>query len=361
MLLIELIQVAIGTRETLTCLLSEEEWKVAFDTARKHAVSGVAFLALEKLNEQGIKPPLPLLYEWIGISGQIKAQNDLTNKRCLEITKLFADAGFRNCILKGQGNALMYPEPLLRTPGDIDIWIEGNRKEIRDFVISKCPNAQDGDLHIEFPVFEDVPVEVHYKPSFSSIPKYDKRLQSWFQEQAREQFSHNVMLGKGEIYVPTPQFNVVQQMSHIAVHFFVEGIGLRQFVDYFYVLKSLYNESCYEDYVGLFKYLGLLKFARGVMWIEKEILGLDEKYLICEPDEKIGRVILKEIVEGGNFGYYDERYAYRRKGYMARGIVDGYRLLKLACYFPKNSLWKLVRKVENQKWKMKEMIARQWL
>lgn len=353
MLLIELIQIAIGTRESLTRSPSDDEWKVVFDTAKKQAVAGVAFFALEKLNGQGIRPPLSLLYEWIGFSEQIKAQNYLTNKRCIEITKLFADAGFRSCILKGQGNALMYDEPLSRTSGDIDIWIEGNRNEIRNFVISKCPNAHDGDLHIEFPIFEDVPVEVHYKPSYSSIPQYNKRLKSWFQEQTAEQFSHNVILGESEVCVPTPYFNVVQQMSHVMGHFFVEGIGLKQFIDYFYVLKTLYVEGCREDYVRLFKNLGLLKFARGVMWIEREVLGLEEKYLVCEPAERIGVVILKEIIKGGNFGQYDERYVYRRKGYLSRGIVDGYRLLKLAYHFPQDTLWKLVRKIENQKWKMK--------
>ena len=34
----------------------------------------------------------------------------------------------------------------------------------------------------------------------------------------------------------------------------------------------------------------------------EEVLGLEEKYLIVEPDEKRGKTLLREILEGGNFG-----------------------------------------------------------
>ncbi len=107
-----------------------------------------------------------------------------------------------------------------------------------------------------------------------------------------------------------------------------------------------------EDYNSLFEDLGMLKFARGVMWIEKELLGLDERYLIAGPSERIGRLIKKEIEEGGNFGHYDERYKARRMGYLMRGLTDTYRLLKLATVFPSESLWKIYDKVLNQRWKV---------
>ena len=348
----ELIQVALGQREKLGRSPSDEEWAELFALSQKQGVVGVVLPALEKLSAMGQKPPALLLLEWIGLGEQIKERNRLVNQRCTEVTELFGEAGFRSCILKGQGNALMYPDPLLRSPGDIDIWVDGTRRDIRDFVVSRCAGAQDGELHIQFPIFGDVPVEVHYKPRYSSVPGYDKRLQAWFREKAEEQFLHRVRLGDSEICVPTTAFNAVHQMSHIMGHFFVEGIGLRQFVDYYYVLGRLHEERGAVDYERLFGYLGMLRFARGVMWVEREVLGLCEKHLICEPDERIGSIILREIEEGGNFGRYDQRYAFRKKGLLARGITDCYRLVKLACYFPEDALWKIVRKVENQKWKI---------
>lgn len=355
MLFYELIQIALGVREGISKLPSEQEWKAMFEMAEKQAVAGIAFLALEKLSAMGVKPSLEVLYEWIGTSEQIKAQNKILNKRCCEITKLFADAGFRTCVLKGQGNALMYPVSEARTSGDIDLWVEGTRKDIRRFVRSRYPNAADSKLHIEFPYFEDVPVEVHYKPSYKDSPKYEKRLQAYFQSKAAEQYDNTVSIGDdgGQISVPTASFNAVQQMAHMMGHMFEEGIGIRHFIDYFYVLKALREEKNQEDFEQLFNQLGLLSFARGTMWIEREILGLDSAYLIVLEDEKIGRVILKEIEEGGNFGHFDQRYSARSKGYLMRGVADTYRLIKLTRYFPNDALWKIARKVENQWWKLR--------
>ena len=66
-------------------------------------MTGVAFEALESLSEQRQKPPLDLLYQWIGDAEQIRQENLRVNRRCMEITRMFTEAGFKACILKGQG------------------------------------------------------------------------------------------------------------------------------------------------------------------------------------------------------------------------------------------------------------------
>ena len=356
-MLFELLQVALGNQEKLSHNPTEEEWTELLDDVQKQAVTGFTFVALEKLTTYGQKPPFNILCEWIGLSEQIRSQNIILNKRCVEVVQLFKEAGFRSCILKGQGNALLYPEPLLRTSGDIDLWVEGNRRDIRNYVMSKSNEAQDGDMHIDLPVFDETPVEVHYFPSFNSIPHYNKKLQKWFEDNSEEQFSNHVsLLGitDNSVCIPTARFNVVQQMSHIMVHFFVEGIGFRQFVDYYFLLKKLHEAKYDDDFEAIFKQLGMLKFACGVMWVEKNILGLNDAYLIVSPNAKIGKIILKEIVEGGNFGFHDQRYSAREKGYLMRGVVDTYRLLQLLFYFPKDVLWKIIDKIKNQRWKLKK-------
>ena len=57
-----------------------------------------------------------------------------------------------------------------------------------------------------------------------------------------EQFSHRVMLGEqGEIAIPTVEFNLIFQLTHIYAHLMNEGIGLRQLLDYYYVLCDFYK------------------------------------------------------------------------------------------------------------------------
>lgn len=352
-LLYELIQVVLGNKERLSRTPSEIEWQELYTESQKQAVAGVAYLALEKLNRNGQKPPLDILFEWIGLSEQIRNNNLLVDKRCKEITKLFADAGYKSCILKGQGNAQMYPVPESRTAGDIDIWVKGERKDVVNFVRNSFPKAFEQYIHIDYPIFDDVPVEVHFTPGELIIPKYDKRLQGWAAEYSKQLFGAEYNR-EADYLVPSIGFNTVYQMVHIVSHFFIEGIGLRHFLDYYYVLIKVKSERIeINDIQDTMRWLGLEKFARGVMWIEKYCFGIEDRYLLFEPSEKIGRVILKELEEGGNFGQYDNRYPMRSRGLLARGVVDAYRLLQLSIVFPKESLWKICNKIENQKWKLK--------
>ena len=216
-------------------------------------------------------------------------------------------------------------------------------------------------MHIEFPVFKDVAVEVHYIPSYMYSPKYDRRLQVFFREKSEEQFNNLITLegAEGTCAVPTTEFNLVQQLSHMMNHFIGEGIGLRQFIDYYYVLKNLTSGPIpadaptrslsprgeESDYQLLLKQMGLLKFAQGVMWIEKELLGLEEKYLIVEPSEKIGRAIQQTIEVGGNFGHHSSVNAYRHQSTFGRVVGGAKQSLRAMRYFAIEATWKLIKKL----------------
>lgn len=336
------------------------DWRKFYEFAQTQAVLGVVLEGMDKYGDDLKNSfPLELLLQWIGDSEYIKQQNRVAFKRSAEITEFFAQKDYKTCILKGQGNALMYDNPYSRLSGDIDIWIDGSRDEINNIVREYSRPEFEQSHHIDFPIYNDIEVEAHYTPAILLNPSNNRKFQEWCQEQKERQMANKVELpdGYGTMCVPTIDFNAVFQMAHMMDHFVTEGIGLRHFIDYYHVLRKLREEvlefrdsSKVQD---LFKEFGLFRFARGVMWVEKHCLGLEENYLIAEPNEKTGKVILEEMLEGGNFGQYDERYKGRDKGLVARGLTDSYRLLKLAKVFPSETMWKLYRKVENQRWKLK--------
>ena len=136
----------------------------------------------------------------------------------------------------------MYPNPYSRTPGDIDIWVEGEDKRVISFVRSISPHEKACYHHIEFPSYKGVEVEVHYRPSFLLCFWHNRKLQKYYERVKEEQFSHRVMLGEqGEIAIPMVEFNLIFQLTHIFSHLMNEGIGLRQLVDYYYVLCDFYK------------------------------------------------------------------------------------------------------------------------
>jgi len=278
-LFFELIQVALGHREILSRDPSDAEWNKLFLLCQIQAIVGVAFEALDGLSKHGQKPPIQIIYKWIALSEQLKQQNMLVNKNVVELFQMLKKDGLDSCILKGQGNNLLYPNPYSRTPGDIDVWskpIDGGRglkadiREVIGYVKKKSPESYAVYHHIVAGDYNGTEVEVHYRPSHMYNPIHNKRLQQWFELQSMQQFCHEVDLpdGVGIICVPTSEFNIVFQLSHIYNHLLHEGIGLRQVIDYYYVLLSIGSSQwAIENCTATLLRLGLLKIAGAMMWI----------------------------------------------------------------------------------------------
>ena len=203
---------------------------------------GVLFDGIKKLPAEHVGMEKELLLQWMAESQMLEKANVRLNDTAIQVSEWFRKKGFRTCILKGQGNALMYPNPYSRTPGDIDIWVEGGDKRVISFVRSISPHEKACYHHIEFPSYKGMEVEVHYRPSFLLCFWHNRKLQKYYERVKEEQFSHQVMLGEqGEIAIPTVEFNLIFQLTHIFSHLMNEGIGLRQLVDYFFVICDFYK------------------------------------------------------------------------------------------------------------------------
>lgn len=295
--------------------VSGMDWHKLYQFACKQAIAVVVFEGVKHLEDQGSKPSFDLLMEWLGLAEQIASQNKILNKHCVEVVREYQEAGFQCCLLKGQGNATMYPNPFSRMPGDIDLWIYGPAEKTEKTEIIKHVRERHHekieDVRYYHVGYQDkgVEVEVHFMPNIMNNPVYHHRLQKWYKKMADGgRLKEEVELpdGVGSIPVPTAKFNIVFQLAHMMHHFFDEGIGLRQMIDYYFLLKARNNDvRCKrEDVRDTLKYLNLYNFAGAVMYIMKEVLGLDEKYLIVPVDERRGKTLLNEILKGGNFGQH---------------------------------------------------------
>ena len=243
----EFLRFCIGSAKEIPGSLKEVDWKELYAIAKKQCLVGVLFDGIKKLPAEHVEMEKELLLRWMAESQMLEKANVRLNDAAIQVSEWFRKKGFRTCILKGQGNALMYPNPYSRTPGDIDIWVEGEDKRVISFVRSISPHEKACYHHIEFPSYKGVEVEVHYRPSFLLCFWHNRKLQKYYERMKEEQFSHRVMLGEqGEIAIPTVEFNIIFQLTHIFSHLMNEGIGLRQLVDYYYVLCDFYK--IYQDF-----------------------------------------------------------------------------------------------------------------
>ena len=418
-LFFELMQVALGKRSVLSKTPSEREWQELFDMAEKQAVAGVAMAALEKLSEQGQKPPMGLLYEWIGLSEQVRQENLRLNRCCRQLQRKLGEAGLRSSILKGQGILPYYDESLreLRQPGDIDIYVDCGMERALN-VVQQVKGPQDSQArmsnqrssvkvekwdykHAHLDIWDDVSVEMHYRVEVMLNLYKNRKLQKWFKFHTEEIFSNqnlndcsaqrDACLSKNlntttdgtdadGLVTPTVEFNVFYILLHVYRHFLYEGIGMRQLMDYYFVLKNLnLLETLREQATGgranadlnlndnlksnrttyaldAIKVFGMERFARGVMWVMQEVFALERTCMIAEPLESEGRFILNEVMVGGNFGHYDERINKRHQGKFFTVMAICKHNWHLLWHYPSEVIWPPVWFVWHKCWKWQKML-----
>ena len=406
----DFLRFIVGSAKEIPGSLKEVDWKELYAIAKKQCLVGVLFDGIKKLPAEYVGMKKELLLQWMAESQMLEKANVRLNDAAIQVSEWFRKKGFRTCILKGQGNALMYPNPYSRTPGDIDIWVEGGDKRVISFVRSISPHEKACYHHIEFPSYKGVEVEVHYRPSFLLCFWHNRKLQKYYERVKEEQFSHRVMLGEqGEIAIPTVEFNLIFQLTHIFSHLMNEGIGLRQLLDYYYVLCDFYKvyqnfsnpsvslskgSSTFSpspsssgsgyvtallgarnryalrladhqrstpdcagwDRLGVLqkelKELGLWKFAGGIMYIMLEVFGMPASRLIVPPNEKYGRFVLNEVLEAGNFGRHDARNRFGRSQ-LGHNLQRVYRDIRLVRYFPAEALCEPLFRIWHFFWRMK--------
>ena len=196
----------------------------------------------------------------------------------------------------------------MRQSGDIDVWVDAPREKIVEWARAHGGKDLTVDLHVDCEIFPDTAVELYFTPSIASGSKTNKRLQEWFESRKDECMTNKV----DAFIIPTSEFNQVYLLHHIFRHYLYEGIGLRQMLDYYMTLREVQEVRCckaaVQEALTVTKELGMEKFASAVMYVMREVFGMEEKYMICPMDEKRGRRLLEVIMEGGNFGHSTEKY-----------------------------------------------------
>ena len=372
----ELIRVAIGTQDTLSRPLSEKEWAQVYDLAKKQSIIGICFAGLRRMGANASKGfesigiSKKLYITWMSVAAKIQGRNEVMNKLCARLEEKLTADGYQSCVLKGQGVASLYKVSptlskdsasgtygeggngtrprheapalidlsLLRQSGDIDTWMVAKPKTVIEWARRTGKMYYYDYHHADLEIFPETEVELHYRPSLSRNLVRDGKLQKWFRKEGGKHIVPNKELG---FSMPDYEFNILLTMNHNFFHLLYEGVGMRQFLDLFFILKSCTDDAQRAKAWKLLRYMHLKRFTRASMWLMKEVFGLDDKYLVCEPDAEAGKFLLKEIMKAGNFGKYDKRledgrYSGSRVGLMITWVRHTFRLFK---FYPSDVLW----------------------
>lgn len=355
MLFADLLKVALGSRKELPRIPSEEEWMEIFQLSKAQTMLGITYKAIEVLPPNQ-RPPKPLILKWIATSERIKYLNEKLNAKAIEISRQFYNDGFRNIILKGQGVARYYKTKnldLYRTPGDIDIWLDGSRKDIIKYVRQYLPSSSIFYHHMDFAKIDGIEIEVHFTPSWMNNYFTNKYLQTLFCSQKEDLFNKDYT-NITDIPAPTLVFDRVYILVHIFRHLFHEGIGLRQLLDYYFVLSQGFTKVEQEATMQVLHSLKMTKFTSAVMWVLQEVFGLEEQYMLTTPNEKDGRFLLEEIMLAGNFGHYDKRIMRSaNESNLRHGLRKVKHNFRFFHSYPSEVLWSPLFKLWHYFWRNK--------
>lgn len=311
-LFLHLLRVALGNAEEMDVSLSDREWESLMDMAVKQSVAGIVFCGIEKLPKKQM-PPLEMIMEWSAVVDYIENENRYVNSMSVKICEMFERDGKRACIVKGASMGVLYPKPLRRDAGDVDVWMAGGYGAVSDYVRQKFSGIRGGDYgrHLEVDI-DGVLVEFHFMPAELYAWQHRRHLKKLYREIEAQQWNCRAELEGGEsVIVPKLEYSLIIVIVHLFSHFAVEGVGMKQVLDCYLLLEEVAKGSA-SEYVGegksadeirneamaFFRKVGIGKFVAALMYVLQQ-LGMDDTHLLCVPDERLGKRVLDEIQKTG--------------------------------------------------------------
>lgn len=335
-----------GTSADPTLFGANTDWAEFYRMAKKQTVTGILLDGIQTL-PSGCRPPRMLYLQWCNDLIVTEEKNHLLNRELAEALTLLQKEGIEPVLVKGQGIAQYYREPLHRQPGDIDLYIGPEHFENANRILLKDGRiAEEEDFKHVAIERHGVCIENHRILISLSSPAINHRLQQeterWHNNHG---LCHKVRIESCDVLTPPDAYNVSYLLIHILKHFLSEGIGIRQLCDWACLLHNLTDEKARTQAVQLLKALKLEKTARVFGYIATEYIGLPTQYLpipFQPQDVTTAQWVWNDIWTGGNFGKHGMRRRPMRNYWLRKWETFG-RVLKrcreLGSISPSEARW----------------------
>ena len=256
-----------------TCPIEIDNFAALLREAQRQAVDGLLY-ALPQLSV--CEAERPLLKQWIGGLFPLETANRQMNQVVVELARAFDAAHLRYVLLKGQSCAVVYPRPLLRRAGDIDIYLAPQHFEEAKCVLQNLGFVFDHQTLLH-EVFErkGVTVELHRALQPMQWPPAVQHLKQMMHKEVDTvgEWQHFVEINGYNVPILPPHLNVVLLTAHIMVHATHLGIGLRQLVDWGMVLTTYGHRLDRTLLKNALSQLHLTRFYRILSAFSVEYLG----------------------------------------------------------------------------------------
>lgn len=332
-------------------LFRDVEWEKVYWLAQEQSVQGIVLCGFEELRAKSLELRVPqmLLLQWIGEVQQIEQRNKAMNGFVADLIAKLRKEDVYAILVKGQGVAQCYEKPLWRVSGDVDLLLsDENYKKAKSTLIPIASEVADEDETAKHQalVINGFDVELHGKMPFT----LSMRVEDGIDEVLNDLFCRgNVKswdCNGTQVFLPSPDNDVILVFTHFLHHFFIEGVGLRQICDWCRLLYIYRDSLDYELLESRIKIMGLMSEWKAFGALAIEYLGFPKDSMpllnvdvdlnanLKRKDDRI----LELVLECGNFGHNkDLSYRVKYKGFTYK-LVSLWRRLcdfwRFATIFP---------------------------
>ncbi len=246
----------------LSCVLNNKEPDLPDDSlnwaefklfCEKHCISNIVAYSLNKLN---IDSPDDIKLYFDEIVYQSVAKEAIIDVEINRVCDEFENRQIKFMPLKGFVIKNFYPQPDMRSMGDVDILVEDNNKAV-DVMISLGFNFKSSEnLHDTYFKKPFINVELH-----SSL--FDEELTKLYSYFGKGFEKAELLADKKFTFKMTDENFYIFLIAHLAKHFKRTGTGIRSVMDIYVYLNS--HSDLNFDYINNeLQALNLLKFEKNI-------------------------------------------------------------------------------------------------
>lgn len=328
------------------------DWSMLYRFAEEQSVMGIVAAGIEKLPASE-RPPMEVVLQFIGSTFQLEQRNEAMNAFVAKLMEQFRAGDIYAILVKGQGIAQCYEEPLWRACGDVDLLLsESNYERAKEMLHPLATDVETEYTHFKHQgmTIDGWVVELHGTLHCRLSKRVDDGIDATQRElfyggKVRSVEFNNSSGSKVQVFLPAPDEDVIFVFTHILHHFFFEGIGLRQICDWCRLLwtyKDSLNHGLLESRI---RKMGLMSEWKAFAAFAVKWLGMPAEAmpLFDENDnlDKKADKICKFVLEVGNFGH-KQRRDYSGMSYLRRKFVSVWGrlsdMLRHFQLFPKDSI-----------------------
>lgn len=320
-------------------MMNAQQWVLLGDMAMKQGVLGVAIDGLDKLGASAYGATralsVHLKLEWIGQVMQIEQRNSLQIEVMEELAQKWIDGGCRVMVMKGQANAIMYPHPEHRSPGDIDCYLFEDYAKGNDIAREAGANVDESWYKHSVISYKGETFENHQYFVHTREGKQSKLLQQELKV-ALKSDKWDCLPDSG-VLTPPAQWNAMFLTYHACAHFLSEGLRLKQVLDWAMFLKRHQEDVNWKAYYTFCERHHLRRFSEALTAICEKYLGIRILNTTITKDDTYTEKIINSIFNDDDYIYSEGESGWKERWHVVRNLFR-YRWKYEEIY--QQSIWK---------------------